>query len=154
MDKKLVLIVGVLFWAGTLFAQQPKVTKWIWGPSAGWKFQSGNFLTLSGWGLFAPNDYQYLKIDAGANFTWMQKQTTVIPELGVTYYLSDKLIFPFLGGEITPYTITPKVGVGIFSLIDIGVGYGWEIRRKSGFKTIQGVSGSIKFNIPLNFHLY
>ncbi len=154
MDKRIVLITGIMLWIGTLFAQEPKATNWIWGPSIGWKYQSGNFLTLSGWGLFAPNDHQYLKIDAGANFTWMRQQTTIIPELGLTYYLSDKLIFPFIGSEVTPYTVTPKVGIGVFSLIDLGVGYGLKLQSKDDFKAIQGLSASIKFNIPLNFNLY
>lgn len=154
MDKRAVLIIAVILWVGTLFAQQPKATTWIWGPSVGWKYQSGNFLTVSGWGLFAPNNHQYIKIDAGANFTWMRDQRTVIPELGLTYYLSDKFIFPFLGAEITPYAVTPKVGIGIFSLIDFGVGYGWKLQTKDDFKSIEGLSASIKLNIPLNFHLY
>ncbi|KAF5275483.1 hypothetical protein FQR65_LT16657 [Abscondita terminalis] len=85
-------------------------SSWIWGPSVGYQYQKGNFLKVSGWGLFAPNDNQYMKIDAGANFTWMMDKTTVIPELGFTYYLSDKGVWPFLKGEITPYTVTPKAG--------------------------------------------
>ena len=63
--------------------------KWIWGPSVGYQYQSGNFLKVSGWGLFAPNDFQYMKIDAGANFSWMGGKATVIPELGFTYYLHN-----------------------------------------------------------------
>lgn len=127
---------------------------WIWGPSIGYQYQNGNFLKLSGWGLFAPNEYQYIKIDAGANLTWMMDRTTVVPEVGLTYYLSDRGIWPFVKGEITPYSATPKVGVSLASLVDIGVGYGFNINQKSDFKKIDGLTFSVGLNLPLNFHLY
>ncbi|MGJ1433831.1 hypothetical protein ACR79M_20220 [Sphingobacterium spiritivorum] len=128
-------------------------SSWIWGPSVGYQYQKGNFLKVSGWGLFAPNDNQYMKIDAGANFTWMMDKTTVIPELGFTYYLSDKGVWPFLKGEITPYTVTPKVGVSLLSLIDIGVGYGFDMQTKDNFKPLKGFTTSISVNVPFNFFI-
>ncbi len=151
--KKVLLLLCSCFILGLVTAQERKANKWIWGPSIGWQYQSGNFLKASGWGLFAPNDRQYIKIDAGANFTWMREQTTVIPELGITYYLSNKLIFPFIKAEATPYTITPKVGIGLLSIIDLGFGYGFSTATKADFKPIKGITGSVSLNIPLNFHL-
>ncbi|MFD2969518.1 hypothetical protein [Sphingobacterium bambusae] len=151
--KKVLLLLCSCFVIGMVTAQERAADKWIWGPSIGWQYQSGNFLKASGWGLFAPNDRQYIKIDAGANFTWMRDQTTVIPELGLTYYLSNKLIFPFIKAEATPYTITPKVGIGLLSIIDLGLGYGFSMGTKDDFKPIKGLTGSVSLNIPLNFHL-
>jgi len=151
--KKVLLLLCSCFAIGMVTAQERGENKWIWGPSIGWQYQNGNFLKASGWGLFAPNDRQYIKIDAGANFTWMRDQTTVIPELGLTYYLSNKLIFPFIKAEATPYTITPKVGIGLLSIIDLGLGYGFSMGTKDGFKPINGLTGSVSLNIPLNFHL-
>ncbi len=146
-------VVTISSFAQDIRPQQRTGNSWIWGPSIGYQYQSGNFLKLSGWGLFAPNDHQYMKIDAGANLTWMMNRTTVIPELGVTYYLSDSGIWPFLKAEATPYTITPKVGISLMSLVDIGVGYGFDVNQKSGFKKIDGLTGSISVNIPLNFFI-
>ncbi|GHE29950.1 hypothetical protein [Sphingobacterium griseoflavum] len=152
--KKVFLLVCSLLLVGFSFGQHKRGNKWIWGPSIGWQYQSGNFLKASGWGLFAPNDRQYVKIDAGANFTWMRQQTTVIPELGLTYYLSNRLVFPFLKAEVTPYTVTPKLGIGLLSIIDLGIGYGFAMQTKDNFKPIKGINGSVSLNIPLNFHLY
>lgn len=151
--KKVIVLFCCLLTVGICCAQKTSGNKWIWGPSIGWQYQSGNFLKASAWGLFAPNDHQYMKIDAGANFTWMRSQTTVIPELGLTYYLSDRLVFPFLKAEVTPYTVTPKIGIGLLSIIDLGVGYGFDMQTKDGFKPIRGLAGSVSLNIPLNFHL-
>ncbi len=137
---------------GSIQAQNLQKLGWIWGPSVGWQYQSGNFLKASGWGLFAPNDHQYIKMNVGANFTWMQDKTTVIPELGFTYYLSNSLVFPFVQAEVTPYTLTPKVGMSILSVLDLGVGYGFEMNAKKDFKPLKGWTGSVTLNIPLNFY--
>lgn len=133
-------------------AQNIKKMGWIWGPSIGWQYQHGNFLKTSGWALFAPNDDQYIKMNAGANFTWMQGKTTIIPEIGFTYYVSNRLLFPFVQAEATPYTLTPKIGVSIFSLVDVGLGYGFNIKTKESFKPLKGITGSVTLNIPLNFY--
>src|SRR5690606_36607692 len=133
-------------------AQSQKTMGWIWGPSLGWQYQRGNFLKVSGWGLFAPNDNQYMKINAGANFTWMQRKTTVIPEIGVTYYVSNRLLFPFVQAEATPYTLTPKIGVSILSVVDVGFGYGFDIKTKKDFKPLNGITASVTVNVPLNFY--
>ncbi|UIR55801.1 hypothetical protein LZQ00_16235 [Sphingobacterium sp. SRCM116780] len=150
------IFIGLLFCL-RLTAQNKTMgehNNWIFGPSVGYQYQSGNFLKASAWGLFAPNATQYMKIDAGANFTWMLGKTTVIPELGFTYYLNDFVLFPFVKAELTPYTVTPKVGVSIFSILDIGVGYGFDINTKKDFKPIDGATLSVGLNIPLNFHIY
>jgi len=156
--KKLVLAIACLGFGVSAFAQDAanessKGSSWIWGPSIGYQYQKGSFVKASGWGLFAPNDHQYIKIDAGANFTWMKKGTTVIPELGVTYYLSNAGIWHFVKAEITPYTFTPKVGISLMSILDIGLGYGININEKSNFKKIDGFTGSLSINVPLNFFI-
>lgn len=147
--------IWLIIWCcsvGSSQAQKREKLGWIWGPSLGWQYQRGNFLKASGWGLFAPNNHQYIKINAGANFTWMQSRTTVVPELGFTYYLSNSLVFPFLQAEITPYTFTPKAGVSVLSIVDLGIGYGFDIKNKEDFKPLKGLTGSVTLNIPLNFY--
>jgi len=55
--------------------------------------------------------------------------------------------------EITPYTFTPKVGISLMSILDIGLGYGININEKSNFKKIDGFTGSLSINVPLNFFI-
>ena len=156
--KKLLIAIFSLGISMSAMAQNQESTaqagsSWIWGPSIGYQYQKGSFVKVSGWGLFAPNDHQYIKFDAGANFTWMKKGTTVIPEFGMTYYLSNVGVWPFVKAEITPYTFTPKVGISLLSFVDVGVGYGININEKSNFKKIDGFTGSININLPLNFFI-
>ncbi|MVZ65922.1 hypothetical protein GQF61_08635 [Sphingobacterium sp. DK4209] len=146
-------IVGLLF-TSQASAQKQRATGWIFGPSVGYQYQSGSFLKASGWGLFALNQSQYLKFDGGANFTWMMDKTTVIPEFGMTYYLNNVAVWPFLKGEITPYTATAKAGIGVFNLLEFAAGYGFDINTKKDFKPIDGFTFSVGVNIPLKFHLY
>jgi len=155
MQKGLIISVFLLC-SLSLRAQQEvkRATGWIFGPSVGYQYQSGSFLKASGWGLFATNPSQYMKIDAGANFTWMMDQSTVVPELGVTYYLNNVAVWPFVKGEITPFTTTAKAGISVFSILDVAAGYGFDINTKQNFKPIDGFTFSISLNLPLNLHLY
>lgn len=151
--KKFFILCLFICTAMASSAQERSSSRWIWGPSIGYQYQNGNFLKASGWGLFAPNDEQFLRIDAGANFIWIGSGATVVPELGLTYYLSDKALWPFIKGEITPHTVSPKAGISVFSLIDMGVGYGFDINTKNSLGPIDGLTFSIDIKIPLRFHL-
>lgn len=156
--RRIILSLLAITTALTALAQDPApATKtgnsWIWGPSIGYQYQRGSFFKLSGWGLFEPNDHQYMKIDAGANLTHMMGKTHIIPEIGFTYYLGNVLAWPFLKVEATPYTITPKVGVSLMSMVDLGFGYGIDVNQKSGFKKLDGFTTSLNINVPLNFFI-
>ena len=156
MKNYLIVLLALLAFCPLAQAQQAdnQHTGWIWGPSVGYQYQNGSFLKASAWGLFAPNASQYIKLDAGANFTWMMDKSTVIPEFGATYYLSNKGIWPFLKGEITPHTATAKAGLGLFNLLEVAAGYGFDINTRKDFKPIEGFTFSVGINVPLNFHLY
>lgn len=155
--RKILIVLVMLFLGQQVGFSQEKSRKadgWIFGPSIGYQYQSGNFLKASAWGLFAPNQSQYIKFDAGANFTWMMDQSTVIPEFGVTYYLNNVAVWPFIKGEITPYTATAKAGISVFSILELSAGYGFDINTKENFKPIDGFTFGVGLNIPLKFHLY
>lgn len=153
MKKYLIILVCLLTLVNVSNAQEKKAKGWIFGPSIGYQYQSGSFLKASAWTLFAPNQSQYIKFDAGANFTWMLDQTTVIPEFGVTYYLNNVAVWPFIKGEITPYTATAKAGISIFSMLELSAGYGFDINTKENFKPIDGFTIGVGINVPLKFHI-
>ena len=153
MKKYLIILVCLLTLVNVSCAQENKAKGWIFGPSIGYQYQSGSFLKASAWTLYAPNQSQYIKFDAGANFTWMLDQTTVIPEFGVTYYLNNVAVWPFIKGEITPYTATAKAGISIFSMLELSAGYGFDINTKENFKPIDGFTIGVGINVPLKFHV-
>lgn len=135
-------------------AQELKKSKWIIGPSIGYQYQENNFLKASFWGLTDLGYANYIRFDAGANMTFENKKAHFIPELGVTYYLGAKGVWPFLKTEITPYTITPKFGLGLFNILEVGAGYGFDLKTKAELAAIKGFNFSVGVSIPLNYHLY
>lgn len=159
MNRKISTILFIILSAfgQSLFAQDLSDTphnKWIFGPSVGYQHQKANFLKGSFWALTDLGYANYLRIDGGANVAWYNKKTHIIPELGLTYYLSAKGIWPFLKTELTPYTVSPKVGVGVFNIVELGLGYGFALQTKKDFKQIDGLNFSIGLSLPLNYHLY
>lgn len=148
-----VILIIILAYLPRLHGQEPVKSNWIIGPSIGYQHQKKSFVKASLWALKDVGYANYLRFDAGANMTLQDKKAYFIPELGVTYYLSAKGIWPFIKGEITPYTITPKIGLGIFNILEAGIGYGFELKQKKPLPPIKGVNFSIGLSIPLNYHL-
>ncbi|WP_413531676.1 hypothetical protein [Empedobacter brevis] len=159
MKFKLLLSLLVLFVSTITFAQsrQQKGQEFLYGPTIGYSNQAGNFGKIGFFGELSIGDLNLLKLDFNGNFTGMQGTTSIIPEVGLTFYK-----FPArLGGiglfaetEFTPYTFTPKGGISLFTFFDIGFGYGIELKQKTNFKTIDGFQFSIGLNLPLNFNIY
>lgn len=122
----------------------------LYGPSVSYQYQKGSILKT---GVYYATDFRstnILKLDATANLTWIQNKYAVIPELAVTYYSDMYYIGVFGRTELTPYTISPKVGFSFFTLFEIDFGYGFSISDKVNYKPINGFTTSIRFNIPVN----
>lgn len=122
------------------------------GPTISYQSQAGNSLKVGGYYLqpLAGNAVG-IKLEANAQFAYFREQFLVIPEGSFTFYPTfDNLIIPFVEGELTPYTATPKVGLSIASIVEFGFGYGFDIKTKQNLKPIEGFTFSLGFNIPLN----
>ena len=122
------------------------------GPTLSYQSQAGNLLKVGGYYLQPlTGDSFGLKLEANAQFAYFRDAFRVIPEGSVTFYPTfDNLILPFFEGEITPYTVTPKVGLSVATMVEFGFGYGFDTKVKEGLKPIKGFTFSLGFNIPLN----
>jgi hypothetical protein len=136
-----------------LHGQEVAKSNWIIGPSIGYQHQEKSFLKASLWALKDIGYANYLRFDAGVNMTFQDKKAYFIPELGATYYLSAKGVWPFIKAELTPYTVTPKVGLGVFNILEAAIGYGFDIKQKDPLPPIKGFNFSMGLSIPLNYHL-
>ncbi len=125
---------------------QSKAQDVLFGPTIAYQNQSGNFGKIGAFVIFG--NKTFLKTDVNLNIANMRGQTVVIPELGLTYYQTPANFYEL---EITPYTLTPKIGLSLFTFVDIGLGYGFSYNEKNNFKPIKGFTTSINLNIPLNF---
>lgn len=123
----------------------------LFGPTVSYQSQSGNMTKL---GVFfihnSKNDFTF-KVDATANMAHFRNKFVAIPEVGFTYYPKPNyLILPMIEAEISPYTITPKVGFSILTLVDFSFGYGIGTNTKTDLKPIKGFTFSFGLNIPIN----
>lgn len=145
--KKLLYFILPLSCASTVQAQD-----FLLGPTLSYQSQAGNLLKVGGYYLQPiAGDSFGIKLEANAQFAYFRDAFRVIPEGSLTFYPTfDNLILPFFEGEITPYTITPKVGLTIATIVDFGIGYGFDTHIKEGLKPIKGFTFSVGFNIPLN----
>ena len=151
---KIVVLLAFILYNGGVHSQEIKKSKWIIGPSVAYQYQENNFLKAAVWALTDLGYANYLRFDAAADLTFEDKKAHIIPELGVTYYLDAKGVWPFIKGEFTPYTLTPKVGLGVFNIVELGMGYGFDIKQKENLPLIRGFNFSIGMSIPINYHLY
>ncbi len=143
---------NILLTIGLLFGTQVNAQDFLVGPSVAYQSQAGNMLKVGGYYLQPLAGHAVgIKLEANANFAYFRDQFLVIPEGSFTFYPTfNNLIVPFVEGELTPYTATPKVGLSIASIVEFGFGYGFDIKTKQDLKPIKGFTFSLGFNIPLN----
>lgn len=123
------------------------------GPTLSYQFQKGSIVKTGAYFAFPLIGDHILRADATANFTWTQKKFAVIPEAAITYYPQTYVLTPFVRTEVTPYTLTPKLGVSLATLLDLDFGYGFSINDKKDYKPIKGFAVSLRFSIPLNYRI-
>ena len=153
MQLKKIITFFVLSLSTFSFAQREDN---LYGFSLGYANQSGHFGKIGAFYIFDSSSSIATKIDINANMAYMRDDFQIIPEIGITGYITSFTlldIFPFVETEFTPYTFTPKAGFSIFTMIDFGFGYGIKLHEKDNFKPIKGFQFSVGINIPLNLHL-
>ncbi|WP_312789705.1 hypothetical protein [Sphingobacterium sp.] len=123
------------------------------GPTLSYQFQKGSIVKTGAYFAFPFIGDHILRADATANFTWTQKKFAVIPEAAITYYPQTYVLTPFVRTEVTPYTVTPKLGVSLATLLDLDFGYGFSINDKKNYRPMKGFAVSLRFSIPLNYRL-
>lgn len=147
------LVCYVLSVSSTYGQADVRPKTWAIGLSSGYQHQQVSMAKLGLWALKDLSYAEYLRFDGGVNFAFFQNETHYIPELGVAYYISAKGIWPSVKAELTPYTVTPKVAVGVFNILEFGVGYGLKIQDKKGLPSIDGLNISIGLSIPFNYYI-
>ena len=127
--KKLLYLIVPLSFVTNATAQD-----FLVGPTLSYQSQAGNILKVGGYYLQPlAGEAVGIKLEANAQFAYFRDAFRVIPEGSLTFYPTfDNLILPFLEGEITPYTVTPKVGLTVATIVDFGIGYGFDTKVKEG----------------------
>lgn len=145
MKNYFILLFGLI--TGLSFSQTN-----VFGPTISYQSQSGNMAKIGAFYLHNSGTDFTFKIDATANLANFRNKFVAIPEVGFTYYPKPNyLVLPMVEAEISPYTVTPKIGLSFLSIVDIAFGYGIETNTKKNLKPIKGFTFSFGLNIPLTW---
>jgi len=124
------------------------------GPTFSYQQQHVNMTKWGAYLLMNPSKNLLFKVDASANLTRVANKSRTIPEIGFTYYQDIKAPFFLVTStgevEVTPYTLTPKVGVSLLTIVDIAFGYGIKMKDIEEGQAIKGFTFSVGVNVPLN----
>ena len=143
----IVLFLGL----GTAFPLQAQ--DHLFGPSFSYQYQNRTMFKTGLYYAAELNSKHIIKVDATANFTWIENKFIVIPEVATTYYSEMYYIGLFGRTEFTPYTLTPKIGLSFATFIELDFGYGFPLANKGEFRPIKGFTTSLRLNIPINYKL-
>lgn len=143
----------IVFALTILFCKFTQAQDILYGPTVSYQYQKGSIVKAGGYFIYSFDGDDIIRTDVTANFSWLQNKYATIPELALTYIPGTFVIAPFVRSEITPYTVTPKLGLTIITLFDIDFGYGFPIHDKPDYRAIKGFAASLRFSFPLNYVL-
>lgn len=151
MQSVRVFLIG-LFCLLSLDALHSQV---MYGPTVSYQYQKGSTAKVGGMVMTGVGYNGIIRADVTGNMTWTQSKFAVIPEVALAYYFGSTPkfnLFPLLvRAEVTPYTVVPKLGVSLLTVVELDLGYGISIQDKKDYLPIKGFTGSLRFSLPLNF---
>ena len=144
----------------SLFSQaQEKATSYV-TLNAGYEYWNGNYGRLGAdWYLVQPNN-NIISLNANVNLGYMRNEFRAIPEVGIGYLFNFKnnsgdpyssyFDAPFYTTrvDISPWTITPKIGVALLGLLEFNAGYAFEFNQYKNFKSMDGVRLGFTIHLP------
>lgn len=126
----------------------------------GYDYWKGSFGKLGADLYLVQQNNNIFTVSANANLGYMQDKFRVIPEVGVGYLFnfknntldlySSNVSSSFYSArvDVSPWTITPKLGVAILSVFEINAGYSFEFNEREDFKSLDGFRAGFVFHLP------
>lgn len=154
--KKLIVIFIFLF--SFQVKAQKNLTEYF-TINLGYETWNGNYGKVGTDLFLVQKNNNILTFSANANLGYMQDKFRVIPEIGAGYMFNlNKKGNPYsshfnsafyvIRGEVSPWTVTPKVGIAILSIVEFNAGYSFEFKENKDFKNMQGFRAGFIFHLP------
>lgn len=155
--KKIVAFL-VLFTFIPTNAQQ-KLTEYF-TVNLGYEYWNGNFGKVGTDLFLVQKNNNILTFSANANMGYMKDKFRIMPEVGAGYMFnfSNNIGDPYssnissafyvIRAEVSPWTVTPKVGFAVLSLLEINSGYSFEFRNNDNFKDMSGIRAGLTIHLP------
>jgi len=128
--------------------------------NAGYENWNGNFGKLGSDLYLVQENDNIITISGNVNLGYMRDKFRAIPEIGIGYLFnfrnnsgdpySSNVSAPFYSAriDVSPWTISPKVGITVLSIIELNAGYAFEFRENKTFKNMDGIRAGLIFHLP------
>lgn len=128
--------------------------------NAGYEYWNGNYGRVGADLYLVQYNDNIISVNANVNLGYMRDQFRAIPEVGVGYlfnfqnnlgdpYSSNmNSAFYVLRVDASPWTITPKAGIAVLSLLELNAGYAFEFRENKNFKAMDGFRLGFTLHLP------
>ena len=153
-------IFAIVFLVLSFYANAQKQTTPYFVLNAGYEYWNDSYARLgSDLYLVQAND-NIFTLNANVNLGYMRDSFRAIPEIGVGYLFnfqnntgdpySSYISSAFYSArvDVSPWTVTPKLGIAVLSLIEVNAGYSFEFREHKDFKDMSGFRAGLTFHIP------
>lgn len=128
--------------------------------NAGYEYWNGNYGRLGSDLYLVQENDNIITVNANVNLGYMRDEFRAIPEVGIGYLFnvkenkgdpySSNIRSAFYSArlDVSPWTISPKVGVTVLSLLEFNVGYAFEFREYKDFKDLNGIRTGLTLHLP------
>lgn len=122
----------------------------------GYQYQNHHFGDLGLRFLFLKQDDYAFRVSGGALLGSRNESFVAIPKIQTDFLINTEKhvdiqhsYYYLIGSEFSTHSITPKLGISLFGVVDCTAGYAFPI-RKDGLqgKELEGVTINCTFNIP------
>ena len=155
---KSILSIFLFIISVATYAQQ-KVTPYF-VLNAGYEYWNGNYGRIGTDLYLVQQNDNIISVNANVNLGYMKDEFRAIPEVGIGYlfnfqnnagdpYSSNmNAAFYVLRVDASPWTITPKAGITVLSLLELNAGYAFEFRENKNFKPMDGFRFGLSLHLP------
>ncbi len=155
--KKLLTFALLIF---SFFAQAQEKTTSYFVLNAGYEYWNGNYGRFGTDLYLVQSNENIFTVNANVNLGYMQDKFRAIPEVGVGYLFnfsnnagdpySSNIKAPFYSVrvDVSPWTVSPKIGFAVLGLLEFNAGYAFEFNPYKNFKSMDGVRAGFTIHLP------
>ena len=155
--KKLLTFALLIF---SFFVQaQEKATSYF-VLNAGYEYWNGSYGRFGTDLYLVQNNDNIVTVNANVNLGYMQDKFRAIPEVGIGYLFnfynnhgdpySSNIKAPFYVArvDVSPWTVSPKIGFSVLGLLEFNAGYAFEFNKYKNFKSMDGIRAGFTIHLP------
>lgn len=129
--------------------------------NAGYANLNGNYFKLGPEVYLTQPNGNLIDLSATANMAYFKDHFVIVPELGIGYQFNSKKtknrIDPYreyvnstfysARANVSPWSITPEIGIALAGIVEANVGYSFEINEHD-YTSFDGIKFGLTIHIP------